>query len=127
MPESDDEPALRIALVGPCASGKSTLAEYLKAAGYVVRQPTQEHSYVPDMWRLLSKPDILIYLDVNYAACLQRRPHQDSGTAYLEEQRNRLQHAREDCDLYIDTSDLSAEQVRERAADFLGIDLDSAG
>ena len=74
MPESDSEPALRLALVGPCASGKSTLATYLKAAGYIVRQPTQEHSFVPDMWQKMSKPDILIYLDVSYEAYFAAAP-----------------------------------------------------
>lgn len=119
MPESDNEPALRIALVGPCASGKSTLAHYLKAAGYVVRQPTQEHSFVPDMWQKMSKPDILIYLDVSYEAYVQRRPHQDHGSVYHTEQQRRLAHARKHCDLYVDTSDLSAEDVRTQVERFL--------
>ncbi|MCO5189406.1 MAG: hypothetical protein M9918_14570 [Anaerolineae bacterium] len=119
MPESDSEPALRLALVGPCASGKSTLATYLKAAGYIVRQPTQEHSFVPDMWQKMSKPDILIYLDVSYEAYLQRRPHQDHGAQYHEEQMQRLAHARTHCDLYVDTSGLSAEEVRAQVERFL--------
>jgi len=49
---------LRIALVGPCSSGKTTLAVFLKAQGYDVRQPAQEHTYAPQMWQRLSKPDI---------------------------------------------------------------------
>jgi shikimate kinase len=118
MPESD-ESALRIALVGPCASGKSTLAKHLKAAGYSVRQPTQEHSHVPYLWRHLSQPDVLIYLDVNYEAYLKRRPHQPHGTAYHEEQHRRLADALEHCNLYIDTSDLSAETVRVKVFAFL--------
>ena len=52
MPDSDlvDSKTLRIAVVGPCASGKSTFAKALKAAGYEARHPAQEHSYVPNMW-----------------------------------------------------------------------------
>lgn len=113
------EKPVRIALVGPCAAGKSTLAPALEAAGYEVRQPTQEHSFVPDMWQRFSKPDLLIYLDLDYEAYLARRPHQDAGPAYLEEQHRRLRHARDWCDLYIDTSDLSAELVRHRVTEFL--------
>jgi shikimate kinase len=119
MTASADEPALKIALVGPCASGKSTLAKHLKAAGYNVRQPTQEHSHVPFMWRHLHVPDVLIYLDVDYAAYLRRRPHQDHGATYHEEQHRRLAHAREHCDLYVDTSEISAETVRSEVFAFL--------
>ncbi|MBK7217144.1 MAG: hypothetical protein IPH95_08855 [Candidatus Promineofilum sp.] len=76
-------PALRIAVVGPCASGKSTLTAALRAAGYEARMPAQEHSYVPDMWRRLVDPDVLIYLDISYEALLERRPH-FGERAYLE-------------------------------------------
>ncbi|MEI2607989.1 MAG: hypothetical protein V9G20_05095 [Candidatus Promineifilaceae bacterium] len=65
---------LRIALVGPCSSGKSTLGRILQAQGYEVRQPAQEHSYVPDMWQKLTKPDLLIYLDVDVAAAASTSP-----------------------------------------------------
>jgi hypothetical protein len=79
-------PALRVAVVGPCASGKSTLTAALRAAGYEARQPAQEHSYVPDMWRRLVDPDVLIYLDISYEALLERRPH-FGEQAYLEREK----------------------------------------
>ncbi|MBP9503378.1 MAG: hypothetical protein KBF17_14555, partial [Candidatus Promineofilum sp.] len=50
-------PLLRVAVVGPCASGKSTLVAALRAAGYDARHPAQEHSFVKDMWRRRVDPD----------------------------------------------------------------------
>jgi shikimate kinase len=110
---------LRIALVGPCSSGKSTLAPVLKQIGYEVRQVAQEHSYVPNMWQRISKPDILIYLDVDYATARARRPFIDGGPQRLSEQGQRLLHARQHCDLYLDTSNLTPAQVQEQVLDFL--------
>ena len=121
MPDSDlvDSKTLSIAVVGPCASGKSTLTKALKAAGYEARHPAQEHSYVPNMWQRISQPDLLISLDVDYANTLARRPHTDAGPQRLEEQRLRLRHARENCDLYLDTSGLSEGEVETAVFNFL--------
>ena len=52
-----------IALVGKSGAGKSTLVAGLCKHGYRARQIAQEHSYVPQMWRLIRRPDTLIYLD----------------------------------------------------------------
>jgi chloramphenicol 3-O-phosphotransferase len=125
---NDDPPAplfrrtpapLRIAVVGPCASGKSTLVAALRAAGYDARHPAQEHSYVKDMWRRLTDPDVLIYLDLSLEAYRQRRPRDDAGPKYLEMQRARLVHAREHADLVVDTSGMTAEEVRDRVITIL--------
>ena len=110
---------LRIALVGPCSSGKSTLAHVLAARGYEVRQPAQEHSYVPDMWQKLTKPDVLIFLDVDVAAAAQRRPNTYGGPKRVAEQNKRLAHARAHCDFYVDTSSLTPEGVQEQVLAFL--------
>ncbi len=118
MPESDDPP-LRVAVVGPCSAGKSTLTSALKVAGYEARHPAQEHSLAPAMWQRFSQPDLLIYLDVSYAAARRRRPQHDGGPQRLAEQHRRLAHAREHCDFYLDTSDLSIEEVRERVFAYL--------
>lgn len=110
---------LRIALVGPCAAGKSTLAKALKADGFVVRQPAQEHSFAPDMWQKMSKPDLLIYLDVDYSHFQQRRPQNDGGPDYHAEQQRRLAHARAHCDFYLNTSGLTKEGVKTAVFHFL--------
>lgn len=110
---------LRIAVVGPCVSGKSELVAALRQAGYEARHVAQEHSYVPAMWQRISQPDTLIYLDVDYEAAKARRPHIDWGPERLQEQAQRLAHAREHCDLYIDTSRLTREEVRNRVLQFV--------
>ena len=115
----DEPPPLRIAIVGPCTSGKSTQAKLLRDQGYEVRTPAQEHSYVPYMWQRLTNPDILIYLDVNYDQVAQRRPRNPGTPERLAEQHERLAHAREHCDLYVDTSDLMPDEVNGRVLGFL--------
>ena len=111
-------PALRVAVVGPCAAGKSTLTAALRAAGYEARMPAQEHSYVADMWRRLVAPDVLIYLDISYEALLERRPH-FGERAYLEREKARLAHARAHADLVVDTSELAAEAVAAQVMSLL--------
>ncbi len=113
MSLSPAPPSLRVAVVGPCASGKSTLVAALRAAGYEARHPAQEHSYVPDMWQRVVDPDVLIYLDISYEALLARRPH-FGEREYLEREKARLAHAWEHADLVVDTSELTAEEVRQR-------------
>lgn len=110
---------LLVAIVGPCSSGKSTLTEKLKVAGYKARHPAQEHSYVANMWQRITQPDVLIYLDVDYKNMRLRRPHIDGGPERLAEQKHRLRHAREWCDFYLDTSGLSAEEVETAVFHFL--------
>jgi chloramphenicol 3-O-phosphotransferase len=110
---------LRVAVVGPCMSGKSELVRALRDAGYQTHHVAQEHSYVPHMWRHLTHPDVLIYLDVDYGAVQARRPGVSWGAERLVEQAGRLAHARAHCDLYIDTSQLTIEEVREQALDSL--------
>ncbi|HNS39887.1 MAG TPA: hypothetical protein PKJ56_06525 [Promineifilum sp.] len=114
------EAPLRVAVVGPCASGKSTLVKALREAGYDARHPAQEHSFVKDMWRRLINPDVLIYLDLSHETYRQRRPKDDAGPEYLEMQRGRLAHAREHADLVVDTSGMTADEVREQVLIYLG-------
>jgi thymidylate kinase len=112
------ERPLRVAIVGPCTSGKSTLVAALNAAGYEGRHPAQEHSYVPDMWQVMVKPDVLIYLDVTIEHARQRRQI-SWGSERLVDQAERLAHARQHADLYILTDALSSEDVAAHVLDFL--------
>jgi len=109
---------MRIAIVGPCASGKTVLAESLQALGYDAHECTQEHSYVPTMWQKIAKPDVLIYLDASLPVVVERRPA-DWSEEYLAEQNRRLSHARQHCDLYVQTDGLSEGEVLGRVLDFL--------
>ncbi len=112
--------AMRVKVVGPCASGKSSLATKLRDLGFDATSAAQDHSYVPDMWQRLNPPDLLIYLDVTLATA-HRRGRIGSGwdQEYLDEQHYRLRHARAHCDLYLQTGDLGEEQVLARVLDFL--------
>ncbi len=102
-----------IGVVGPCASGKSTLIAGLTKLGYHTRHIAQEHSYVKDMWLRLTNPDVLVFLDASYPSTIQRR-QLDWSEADWQEQQHRLRHARENADIYVETDKLSAEQVLER-------------
>jgi len=109
---------IRIAVVGPCASGKTELVRALRARGYDARQCVQEHSYVPTMWQHISRPDVLIYLDAELPTIARRR-NTDWDERLLMEQRRRLSHARAHCDLYLRTDALSREEVVQAVLDFL--------
>jgi len=114
---NEEEPV--IGVVGPCASGKSTLVSSLRSRGYKVRHIAQEHSYVQDMWEQISNPDILIYLDVSFEISIFR-----TGTNWakmiFDKQIQRLLHAKQHADLYINTDELSPEQVLDYVLDNLG-------
>jgi len=109
--ESDRAHSLRIALVGPCGAGKTTIRSALIILGYTnIRHVAQEHSYVPDMWRRLTNPDVLIFLDVSYQNATLRRDLRWSVQEY-EQQLFRLRHARQHADLVLDTNHLSVAEV----------------
>ena len=116
--EPPSTPKPLIGVVGPCASGKSTLIAGLTNLGYRTRHIAQEHSYVKDMWQRLTNPDILIYLDVAYPTTCQRRKL-DWTEADWQEQQHRLSHARANADLYLDTDKLSIEEVLNQANEFI--------
>ena len=109
---------LLIGVVGPCASGKTTLIEGLTRQGYRTRHIAQEHSYVKDMWQRLTNPDILIFLDVAYSTTRQRRKL-DWTVSDWQEQQRRLSHAKEHADLYLDTDKLSIEEVLDKAVGYI--------
>ncbi len=110
---------MKVAVVGACASGKSTLVSSLREVGYKARHVAQEHSYVPNMWQRICQPDVLIYLDVNYESIRTRRPHLDFRPEHLAEQNRRLAHARQHCHLYLDTNELNPTQVQDQTLSFL--------
>jgi deoxyadenosine/deoxycytidine kinase len=115
----DENNPLKVAVVGACASGKSALVDVLRQSGYEARHVAQEHSFVPYMWQRITRPDILIYLDVTYDKIMARRPKFDFKPDDLTEQQRRLSHARQHCDLYLDTSGLTTAEVQEKTLDFL--------
>jgi len=109
---------LIIGIVGPCGSGKSTLQRALKKLGYRAHHIAQEHSFVQDMWKKVTNPDILIYLNASYETVIKRKKFNFSQREYAEEKR-RLSHAYEHADLIINTDPLSPHEVFQKALQFI--------
>jgi len=101
-----------IAVVGVCASGKSTIVRELLEAGINCRHIAQEHSYVKDMWLRLVHPDFLVYLEVSYPSTLTRK-HLNWTREEYDEQLHRIRHARDHADLIIDTDAHSIAETIE--------------
>jgi cytidylate kinase len=101
-----------IAIVGPCAAGKSSLARGLAQHGIRAKQVVQEHSFVPEMWQVIAHPDFLIYLDASFESCSRRKILNWHQGEY-DEQLGRLAHARENCDLLVQTDGQSEAAVLE--------------
>lgn len=117
--DDDDGHHLQIVVVGPCAAGKSTLVGNLGSRGFNIKSCTQEHSFVPQLWKRFARADVLIYLDADLATIALRQKRSDWTEQRLAEQRRRLAHARAHCDLYLKTDDLTREQVADRVEAFL--------
>jgi len=111
---------LQIVIVGPCASGKTTLVRGLWARGYAgARVVAQEHSGVLDLWKMRGQPDMLIYLDAQLDTIAARQHRTDWTVDYLSEQLRRLHGAWLACDLYLPTDDLNPPEVLDRVLKFL--------
>jgi deoxyadenosine/deoxycytidine kinase len=113
-----DRKKIMIGIVGPCGSGKSTLLVGLRTKGYFGRHIAQEHSYVPYMWKRITNPDLLIYLNASFESCTKRRKLNWTNEDY-QEQLRRLSHAREHADLIIDTDSISPDEVLSKLVDYL--------
>jgi molybdopterin-guanine dinucleotide biosynthesis protein len=116
--QSPQNQSVIIGIVGPCSSGKSTLITGLKWRGIQARHIAQEHSHVQDMWRQITNPRVLIYLDVSYEVSMKRRKL-DMTREEFQNEIELLRHARQGADLYIETDDLSITQVLDRVLAFL--------
>ena len=102
---------MRVSVVGVCGVGKSSLVSRLRYAGYDAHEVAQEHSYVPDMWRRLHPPRVLIFLDANLDTVWRRRPGTLLSQSLYQDMQARLAHARENAGLFISTDNLTEEEV----------------
>jgi guanylate kinase len=106
-----------IGVVGPCKSGKSTLVRGLISNGYKAQRIAQEHSFAPQMWELISKPDILIFLDCNHETTLRRGLNWTRQE--YDAQQPRLAHARQNADLHVHSDELTVREVLEKVLKYL--------
>ena len=90
----------------------------LEKHGYRCRHIAQEHSYVKHMWQVITKPDVLIFLQCSFHNSTTRR-NLNWTLADYEEQQRRLSHAHQHAHLIIETEGLNAEEVLARALNFL--------
>jgi deoxyadenosine/deoxycytidine kinase len=119
MKASSNHRPLSIGVVGPCKAGKSTLINHLREKYPIeIRDIAQDHSYVPDMWQRINRPDWLVFLDVSYAVSMQRKELNWTVEEYQEQQR-RLNHARQNANLYLFTDHMTADQVASQVEQFI--------
>lgn len=107
----------KIVLVGPCASGKTTLAHRLEIHGHHVRICGQEHSGIRDFWRHMN-PDVLVALDVDLITLRQRRSAEWPENLYLV-QRGRLASAFAAADIVVDSTSNDADAVADCVLNWL--------
>lgn len=120
--EPSDRRRLRIAFVGPCGSGKSTVVHQLRALGIDARMPAQEHSGIANMWQRLLHPDVLFVLDAPNEILRERRPGIDLHDDYLAEQRRRMAHAYAHAHTTFDTSELTPEAIVTSVLAIIGVE-----
>lgn len=103
---------MKVAVVGGCASGKSTISERLKSLGFDAYVVGQEHSDIGDLWRRQG-PDRVVFLEVPLEAVRARRA-QTWPEWLFHRQRQRLVPARQAADVVIDTSRCSVDESVSR-------------
>lgn len=109
---------MKVAVVGPCASGKTELVRGLCHLGYEAFSVSQEHSEVRRLFRH-RLPDAVVFLSATYPVIAQRRKI-SWGESSLAAQAARLEWARQEADLVIDTDHLSANDVLVETVRWLG-------
>ena len=106
-----------IVVVGPCASGKTTLVRALQLRGYRAMVSGQEHSEIPTLWRRTA-PDVTIGLNVDLATIRRRRSSGWSESIYRRQQ-ERLRDAFASAGIVLDTAAMGPEQTLQAALDWL--------
>lgn len=103
-------PKTTVAVVGPCASGKSTIVEGLRERGIDAFSVAQEHSIIGDLWRH-REPDVLVYLDVSLDSIRARRDNPEWPEWIYDLQVKRLARARSNASFIIDTTTMPPAEI----------------
>lgn len=103
---------VRVAVVGTCGSGKSTIVSELREQGIDAYVVSQEHSAIRDLWKHLS-PDMVVTLNADYSIVQERRgPNWPRWLYDLQQQR--IADARHHSTLEVDTGSLSVQETVAR-------------
>lgn len=119
---SDEHPKRRsdrpgVVVVGPCASGKTTLVANLQESGVDAWAVGQEHSAVRYLWARRN-PDLVVGLDVDLETLRARRSPGWSEAIYAA-QHQRLQDAFANADIVIDTGTRPEKDVLQAVLDLI--------
>lgn len=125
MDDQRDGSRPRIVVVGPCASGKSTLANQLRELGHDVRVSGQEHSSIRNLWRKIDH-DVLVALEIDLDTVRARRSPSWPEDVY-QRQQERLRDAYAAADIVIDTATASPDEAVRLVLDVIGGDPASSG
>lgn len=121
MPDATDRSgpvdSPRIVVVGPCASGKSTLVANLQRAGLDAWVAGQEHSAVRALWARRN-PDLVVALDLDLEHVRARRGGSWSADLYGT-QHERLHDAFANADITLDTGVTSEQDVLAAVLDLV--------
>jgi hypothetical protein len=102
--------AIRVAVVGSCASGKTSVVARLRENGVDAWAVAQEHSAIAELWRHLG-PDRLVFLDTTLATVRSRRHDPNWPEWIFDVQQERLANARNSADVIISTDTKSLDDV----------------
>jgi thymidylate kinase len=100
----------KVAVVGHCAAGKSTVVKLLRELDVDAYAVAQEHSIIRDLWRR-QQPDFVLYLDVSLEELRRRRNNAEWPSWIFTEQERRLADARQNATLIVDTDNVDPEDV----------------
>lgn len=102
----------KIAVTGHCGAGKTTVVNLLRRRGYDAYSVAQEHSIISDLWAH-QEPDVVVHLDVSLAEIRRRKRNPRWPEWIFDEQVRRLESARANATLVLDTDDVSAERIAD--------------
>lgn len=108
----------RVVVIGPCASGKTSLTKRLRAQGFDARACGQEHSEISELWRHMA-PDVLIGLRIDLQTLRERRSSGTWSGAIYARQQERLASGYAHADLVIDCDAVGQDDVEREVVDWL--------
>ena len=114
MPSPDPR---RIVVIGPCASGKTSLTSHLQRLGYDALACGQEHSEITELWRH-QEPDVVIGLRIELDT-LRRRRSSDWPEEIYDRQMTRLESGYRNADLMVDSDEIDQEEVADQVVAWL--------